>query len=56
MAYPWMPPEVIKRKYFTNKADMFSMGMIFIEMFSYGKRPLPMLVITKTKQFLFFMF
>ena len=40
-----MPPEVIAQRNFTHKADMFSMGMTFIEMFSYGKRPLPMFVI-----------
>lgn len=36
----WMAPEVVKQTVYTNKADIWSVGCLIIEMFT-GKHPFP---------------
>lgn len=39
MAIKWMAPEVLLCNKYSTKADVWSYGIVLIEIFSYGKEP-----------------
>jgi serine/threonine protein kinase len=38
---PWMSPEAIAKKHFTQASDVWSYGIMVWEIFSYGATPYP---------------
>jgi len=47
----WSPPEVIERRHFTSKSDVWSFGIVLWEIFMYGKIPYSSLSNSETVQF-----
>lgn len=39
MAIKWMAPEVLLCNKYSTKADIWSYGIVLIEIFTYGKEP-----------------
>ena len=39
MAIKWMAPEVLQYNKYSTKADVWSFGIVLMEIFTYGKEP-----------------
>lgn len=49
----WMPPESIMYRKFTTESDVWSLGVVLWEIFTYGKQPWYQLSNNEVLKFLF---